>query len=278
MARLTSLNILLEDKGKDLLAESYGKVIENIEKTTISSLLKNTDLSGDPTTGSVEAKRFANTESQDYGTARSGGKGQAIKAKPVTVQLDTDRELINEVEDKDAALYGVDGLISRKSSMDEKSMRRELERAFFNVAGSEGTTVTLTATEINEQVEELILKAETLKNDYIDGIDRDMLSVVLSPEKYSAMRNYLDKVENANIQTNIAEFGMYHGVKVFPSVYLPADLEMTVMCDGAIAQPVTTTLDEANKFPASNAWHFGMFYSYGAKAVMPDTIFNVKTA
>lgn len=51
MARISSLNLLLETVGKDFLAEEYGKVIENIEQTTISAQLKNRDLSGTPTSG-----------------------------------------------------------------------------------------------------------------------------------------------------------------------------------------------------------------------------------
>ena len=58
MARISSLNVLLTDSGKDFLAEQYGKVIANIQKNPISSQLKNTDLSGSPTSGTVEAKRF----------------------------------------------------------------------------------------------------------------------------------------------------------------------------------------------------------------------------
>ena len=72
MARITSLSQLNESAGLDYLAESYGKVIDNVAKSTISSVLKNTDLSGDPTTGTLEAKRFTNTASNPYGTARSG--------------------------------------------------------------------------------------------------------------------------------------------------------------------------------------------------------------
>ena len=79
MARLDSLNILTTGENKKKLAESYGKVIENIQKSTISGLLKNADLSGTPEAGTVEAKRFVNSASNTYGTARAGGKGQALK-------------------------------------------------------------------------------------------------------------------------------------------------------------------------------------------------------
>ena len=48
MARIDSLSIQLQtsSSAKDKLKEEYGKVIENVQKNTISALLKNTDLSG----------------------------------------------------------------------------------------------------------------------------------------------------------------------------------------------------------------------------------------
>ena len=65
MPRIESLSVLLENEGKMLLSETYDGVIENVQKGTLSSTLKNTDLSGDPTSGTVEAKRFQNAEPKD---------------------------------------------------------------------------------------------------------------------------------------------------------------------------------------------------------------------
>ena len=98
MARIASLNILLSTTGNDYLAEKYGAVIANVQKRCISQLIKNTNLSGTPGAGTYEAKRFENKTSQSYGTARSGGAGQAIKATPVTVPVNVDKELIVEAE------------------------------------------------------------------------------------------------------------------------------------------------------------------------------------
>ena len=274
MARIDSLSIMLDPSGKDKLAETYGKVIDNIAKSTISAQLKNQDLSGNPAAGSVEAKRFENTGSKTYGTARSGG-GEKIKAKPVTIAINTDKELINEVEEKDVMLYGVDGLISRKAAQNQKSMQRELERAFFQEAVDSGTDASLTAeTTIEGWLEALIQKVETVSNKYVDGVDRDMIAVVLDTATYGKARTYIDTTGNANINTAAGEFGIFHGVRIFSSVYLPAGTNGIAMCEGSIAQPVVTWLDEAGKFPASNAYHFGMFYSYGTEAVMPDLIFK----
>lgn len=274
MARIVSLSQLNESAGKDYLAESYGKVIENIEKSTISSAIKNTDLSGTPSSGSLEAKRFTNTASNAYGTARSGGAGQLNVVRPVTVAIDTDRELIHEVEEKDISLYGVDGLISRKQAQDAKSMARELERKFFSVAALEGSRKTsFTANTALEIFEEFVQGIENTQNDFVDGVDRDMIHVVMNTATYGALRTYIDtNTNNANINTAIAEVGTLHGVKVYSSVYLPTGVTHLGMVEGAIAQPVITTLDDAGKFPASNAYHFGMFYSYGTKAVTPDLI------
>lgn len=276
MARIESLNMLNTEGAKSYLAEAYGKVIENVQKNTISAQIKNKDLSGDPTTGTVIATRLANTTSNAYGTARSGGKGQAVKKDEVVIAINTDRELINDVEEKDARMGGVDNLITRKSAMDEKSMARELERAFFGCASTEGTAATLKATDIEKKVEELIQLVEGTKNDFVDGVERDMINVVCSPAVYGELRTYLDKSANANVNTGAGECGTYHGVKVFSSVYLADGDDMVAIVDGAIAQPVTTTLDEADKYPASNCYHFGMFYSYGTKAVAPDLIQVVK--
>ena len=68
----------------------------------IIEMLKNTDLSGDPTSGTVEGKRFVNVVGQAYGTARSAGKGNKVKAKPVIVAIDD-----NTVNQRIQTLLGI---------------------------------------------------------------------------------------------------------------------------------------------------------------------------
>lgn len=272
MARIQSLGMLLEQGGKDYLAEEYGKVIENLEKTTISGALKNTDLSGTPASGSVEAKRFINSASKDYGTARSANKGDQVKAKPVTIAINVDKEIIEEIEEKDVSLYGVDGVVARRVANHGKSMTRELERAFFAEAVSAGSALETEKTAINEKIEALIQQIENTKNDYVDGVDRDMISVVCDTATYGELRAFLDNTSNANVATDAAEFGRFHGVKVYSSVYLPVGTKAVGMVDGAVAQPVLPTVADPEKIQLSNAIGFGIFYSYGTKAVMPDLI------
>lgn len=272
MARIESLNMLLDTTGKDYLAESYGKVIENIEKTAISAQLKNRDLSGTPESGSVEAKRFVNAESNEYGTARTGRAGVAIKVKPVIIQIDNDREIIEEIEEKDVSLCGVDSVVSRRVSNHARAMTRELERAFFDEALQEGNEVNFTAATDIAKLEEIIQKVETVQNDFVDGVPRDMISVVLSTSEYSKIRSYLD-AGNANVDTSAAEFSIYHGVRVYSSVYLPEGCSHIAMCEGAIAQPVLPKVYNAKPIELSNAIGFGIFYYYGTKVVMPDLVF-----
>lgn len=273
MARIASLAILASTTGNDYLAEKYGDVIKNIAKNTISGRIKNQNLSGDPSTGTVEAKRFSNTTSKAYGTARSGGAGEKLKAKPVVIAIDTDKELIREVETKDVRLYGVDGLVERQAAADEASVKRELERAFFTEAHTAGTEVTLTETAIADQLEELIQKLEVVKNDYVDGVPRDVMHLALAPSLYGKARTYFDKVEDGGAHGE--EFNLFHGVKVDSSTYLPEGTLAVLQVEGSIAQPVLFTRQDAQKIPFSNAYAFGLFFSYGTKAVSEDLIFYV---
>ena len=275
--RIESLNVLLDgsDSGKMLLKEAYDGVIANVQKNTVSSRIKNTDLSGDPDSGTVEAKRFANASSQDYGTARTAGKGNAVKGKTVTIAIDHNKEFIEEIEEKDIRLLGVDGLIAKRSANHANRMAAELDQKFFEVGKTEGTQFKPAAavTDIQAIVEAAILQMEKLKNNYIDGLDRSMLSITFDPDTYSAMRMYLDTVVNTNVDTTTEEFNMYHGVKCFSSNRLPAGVKFEIMMDESIAQPVKAVPYTAERIPLSEAVAVEMFYYYGTKAVTPDTIF-----
>ena len=275
MARIDSLSIQLQTdaSAKDKLAEEYGKVIENLQKSTISSVLKNNELSGDPASGTVEAKRFANAIAEDYGTARGNGYADKIKALPVVVPLNVNKELIEEVEEKDLRTYGVAGLIERRVANQQGSMKRLLERAFFNEAKTSGSALTLTATKATEKLEEAIQAIETTSNDFVDGVERDLINVIATPAFYGEVRNALDSgVNNSNVTTAVGEFGQFHGVDVYSSVYLPAGVDFIIMVKGAIAQPVLPSIYNPTKIELSDATGFGIFLYFGTKAVMPDLI------
>lgn len=277
MARIEALNILMESGGKEYLAELYGRVIEGVQKALISGGMKNMDLSGDPVSGTVEAKRFVNATSKAYGTARTAGKGDAVKAQPVTVALDKDKEIVEELEQKDVRLYGVDGVLDRRATNHILRMAAELDNAFFAAAETAATEVDLAGiTAIEDQLETVIQACENTKNDFVDGVPRSMMNLVCSTAVYGKIRNALDKLARANVDTSAEEFLGWHGVRAYSCVNLPTGCDFLVMVDGAVAQPVMADQYVAEKIPLSNAYGVSLFYHYGTKVVTPDLIFKPK--
>ena len=274
MARIDALSIELLSGGKEKLAEEYGKVIENIQARTLSSRLKNTDLSGDPTSGTVEAKRFVNVVGQAYGTARSAGKGNAVKVKPVIVAIDDNTEYIEEVEEKDLRTYGVNGLIERRTRNHENQLAVELDTKFFAEAVNAGAEFTPTKTEVSDEIEEAIQKVETTKNDFVQGVPRNMIEVVMSPAYYGSLRTKINAIGNSQNLVAMSNFeeGVFNNTKVYSSAFLPEGTDYIVMVNGAVAQPIHTSIYNPKKVDLSDATAFGLFAYKGTKAVMEDLI------
>lgn len=278
-SRLGALSIeLLGDEAKDKLAEEYGKVIENISTGTVAGLYANKDLSGDPTSGSVEAKRFANIKGKEYGTARKGGEAQKIKAQNVPVQIDDDMEYLEEVEEKDIQMYGVGGLIERRTSNHQMVMGIDNDVKFFKAMADEGTEFSCTETKINEIVSLAIATMQGMKNEFVNGVPLQMIKVAFSTTYYNKFRNYLDEATNSNIDTSIGEAGKFHGVDVFSSVNMPAGYDFIVFVDGAVAQPKHPVIYNPAQIGLSKAIGFGMFIDMGTKCVTPDLVLAKKSA
>lgn len=268
MARQDALNILINDNDKDKLAESYAGVIEGVQKESISEQIKNKNYSGDPTTGTVEIDRFKNATINDLGTARTGKKGDSLKnTGKVTVSVDTDKEIVEEIAKKDIKLFGLAGMAEKRQANHIKRMSAYLDTEFFACAEAEGTKVELTATDIQGKIEELVNSVETTVNDWVDGVDRDMLVLTVKPNIYSSLLNYIDSVPNS--LTGLTD-NYFHGVKIFSNHRQTKS--MLCMIDGAVAQLVTTDEYDAEKIPLSNDIALELFFSKGTKAVMPDLI------
>ena len=278
MPRITALNILTQDEGKEYLSELYGKVIANVMKSLVSAGMKNQDLSGDPTSGSVEAKRFVNATSQEYGTARGAGKGNSVKAEPVVVKVNKDREIVEELEEKDTRLYGVDGLLDRRAANHVVRMTSELDKEFFATAHAAAVQIEVTdGLAIEDELELIIQECENTQNDFVDGVPRTMMHLVCNTEYYGKIRNNLDKQTRANVDTGAEEFYTWHGVDTKSCVHLPDGCRYILMVDGAVAQPVMAHRYAAEKIPLSNAYGVSLFFSYGTEAVTPDLIFTNAT-
>ena len=282
MARLDALSIDLVTTGKDKLAEEYGKVIENLQHITLASRLKNTDLSGDPTSGTVEAKRFANKVGKAYGSARTAGKGDYIKAEPVVIAINDNTEYIEEVEEKDLRTYGVGGLIERRTKNHQDALAVELDTKFFAEAVSQGTSFTPSGVNpsIEDEIEEAIQTIETTKNSFVNGVPRNMIEVVMSPQYYGKLRNKINSISNSNDlgQVRNYEEGTFNNVSVFSNVFLPEGVNYVVLVKGAVAQPVMTSIYNPAKVQLSDATAFGLFAYKGTKAVTPDLIIYNGTA
>ena len=278
-SRLGALSIeLLGSEAKDKLAEEYGKVIDNIATETVAGKYCNKDLSGDPTSGSVEAKRFANSKSKPYGTARSGGAGQKIKAKNVVVPVDDDVEYIEEVEEKDLQMYGVNGLIERRTANHGMVMGIDNDTKFFQAMADEGTAFTCTETAINKIVSKAISTMRKTKNDFVNGVPLQLIKVAFSEDCYNDMRDWLDETAKSNIDTSIGEIGRFHGVDVFSTVNMPEGIDFIVFIDGAVAQPKHPVIYNPAQIELSKAIGFGMFIDMGTKVVTPDLILVKESA
>ena len=275
MARQDALNIYVTGTTKDKLAETYGDVIEAVQKGAISEQIKNKNYSGDPTTGSVVINRFKNATINNLGTARSGGEGTAlVNNGQVTINVDTDKEIVEELSKKDVKLFGLDGMAEKRKANHAKRMIAYLDREFFACAEGEGSAVTFTtaATDVASKLEELIQSVETTNNDWVDGVDRDMIVVTVTPSVYSKIQNYIDSVPNS---INGVNDNYFHGVRVFSNHRQTK--AAIAMIEGAVAQLVTTDEYEAEKIPLSNNIALELFFSKGTKAVMPDLIKHVDT-
>ena len=293
MARTNAISLLAGASTPATLAEIYGLVIENVQKSTLSTSLKSQQYTGNPAAGSVEFKRFANSEAKTYGTARTAAKGDKITVPPTTVNLSTHKEIVEEVAKFDLDTFGVAGIMQRRADNHVLTMAADLDRAFFAEANTSGTAFTPGSgvTEIQDIVESMIQTLEVVKNDYTDGVDRGMMDLVLSPAQYGKLRTFLDTQSNPNVNTAGEEFGMYHGVRVYSCTRLPVTTETVetsktktttngiLMIRGAVAQPVVVDqYSNPEKIPLSNDYAVSLFYDYGVKALTPDLIFKWQTS
>ena len=277
MARTNAISLLAGASTPATLAEIYGLVIENVQKSTLSTSLKSQQYTGNPAAGSVEFKRFANSEAKTYGTARTAAKGDKITVPPTTVNLSTHKEIVEEVAKFDLDTFGVAGIMQRRADNHVLTMAADLDRAFFAEANTSGTAFTpgSAVTEIQDIVESMIQTLEVVKNDYTDGVDRGMMDLVLSPAQYGKLRTFLDTQSNPNVDTAGEEFGMYHGVRVYSCTRLAEKCNGLLMIRGAVAQPVVVDqYSNPEKIPLSNDFAVSLFYDYGTKALTPDLIFK----
>lgn len=272
MARQNALSIKKSNGStEEQLQELYGQVIENLQKSALSVRLKNNSWSGDPTSGSVEFDRFANATSKAYGTARSAGFGDKLKDGKITLNIDQDREIVEEIAKKDVQLFGVSNIMARRAVNHDKRMAAELDRAFFNALVAAGTehTFSLGASDPEDKFEELVQLIETAENDYVDGVDRSLIVVTVKPSIYGTLKNFLNTL-NDRYSENETIQGI-NGVEILSNTRQTAD--WIAFTYASVGQPVMADQYQDEKIPLSNDHAVELFYHYGTKVLTPDLVF-----
>lgn len=256
---------------KDKLANVLDGVIENIQISAVSEVLKNKEGSGDPEGGSIEYKRFANATLQDKGTARASKEGTALKAKPVIVNLNDDKEIIEELQTKDLKLYGIAGMAEKRMQNFTKRVIAYLDKAFFAKAIAVGTAYTGTSTNAQDIIDDMIVTAKSTESDFIDGIDSEDLAIVLSNKYRKELKNALDELPNGTDATN-GIIGMYDGIEVFETHRLPKGTNAIVMLKGSIAQPYFISEYDLEKIPLDDSFALQTFLYTGVEALAEEAI------
>ena len=155
-------------------------------------------------------------------------------------------------------------------------MIADLDRAFFSALETAGTAVTLDegVVAIEDVVEAMVQSISTVTNDYIDGVDREMIVLTFNPTAYGKLRNHIDKVLVVN-DAGEEEVAMFHGVRAFENTRQTSAIIATVF--GSAAQPVLVNEYADEKVNLSNAHAVELFYSYGTGVVTPDLVKKLAT-
>lgn len=272
MGKVDSLSMLNTEGGFLALKEKYNGMIEEVQKESVTNLIKNKDLSGSVTSGSVVAHRMVTAEPKDYGTARASGKGEKIEGTEITILVDDYKELIAEIDEFDVVGTPVDDVVNRKVDDQKLSLQADLDEKFWNatVGYAEGVFAT-TETAIEKQIEKLIQKVEKTKNKYIkNGVPRNRIVLILDPETYGDLDNKINTLPSAAGST-AGQVEVFHNVRVFSAI-LPAGVKAIAMAVGSVAQPYFIKEMKPGQIGLSNAYGFGFFYKNKAQTVQPDLI------
>ena len=291
MAMTDALSIYLENgTTKAYLKNVLAGIFENYQKEALSARLKSKNANLNRPAGSYEFKRFANSTVKDYGTARAAGKGDKIIAPPIVVNLDKNKEIVEEVNffDADGSFTdeGFKAMVERRKTNFELSVTDFLDMDFFSAAKTGGTAATalgvtdLDATKsFKRQIETLVGKFEKTgkngtENKYVRGIDRRYMALVLDSSLYGLVKDELNDCRNFSQMISDEKFTGINGVACFSSVNLPDGADYVLMTMDSIAQPVLPSGFEFEKIPLSIEYAMEMFFRYGSKVLAPELVLH----
>lgn len=276
MARTEALSIYVSEDVKAELKNKIAGVFENLAKKTISGRLKSKNGVLNEKAGSFEFKRFANATRQEYGTARKAGEGNKIKAIPIPVNMDRNSEIVEEANSFDAASFTDEDLtafLARRKVAIQQSVERDLDREFFAAIKTQGTqsAVVIDKTKpIKPQLGQVIVAMETTTNEYVDGIEREQMALVLSPALYELVKDELNDCYNFSGDVADEVFKGLNGVATFSSHRLPAGVDFELVVMDSVAQPVMITDTDIEKIPLSTEYAVEVFYRNGTKVLAKE--------
>lgn len=284
MAQTQALSIYQGAEAKAYLRNVIVGIFENIGKDTLAGRFKSTNANLAEAAGSYEFKRFANATSQAYGTARTAGKGGKIVAPPVIVNLDNDKEIVEELNLFDGQSFTqetFEAFVTRRKNAIALAVQRELDRAFFAAAKTGGTNANVAIDldgDIVKQLESVILKLEETKNEFVDGVDRELMALVVSPKLYSGLKTELNDVYNFSGTVEEGTFKGINGVATFSSNRLPDGVDYVLLTMDSIAQPVIMTGVDVEKIQLSNDYAVETFFRFGSKVLASELVLYGATA
>ena len=139
-----SLNVAqLSKETNALMEQAYGALIANYQRRIISPVMRNASLSGTLQSGYVRAARYANSQSQKYGSARANLKGNSLIEKKVLVQIKQLLEIVEEFEQFDLRTMPAffNEVIAGRNTSHSDTMARDREEDFFATGRDAGTRV-----------------------------------------------------------------------------------------------------------------------------------------
>jgi hypothetical protein len=303
MANTNTLSIYLADATTQAyLRNVIAGIFENYQKTSVSAKLKSKNANLTQKAGSYEFKRFANSTVREYGTARTANKGDKVIAPPVVVNLDKNKEIVEEVNFFDADGSFTDesfqGFVNKRKINFELSLADWLDLEFFSEIKTSGTAATTLkdatgaaiadidlTKKLRTQLEAVIGAVEKTgkdgtENKYVRGVDRRFMALVLDSRLYGLIKDELNDCYNFAGNTADEVFPGLNGVAVFSTVNLPDGCDYQLVTMDSVAQPVIEKGFDFEKIPLSNDYAMEMFFRYGTKALAPELAVwgKIKTA
>lgn len=291
MARTNSISIFEDANTQAKLNEIQAGIVENLQKNGNSFRFKSQNANLEEKAGSYNFKRFVNSQSREYGTARTAGAGDKITAPEITVNIDDHKEIVEEIAKFDAERFGVDksavSIIEKRKTNHEMTLKKDIERKFWQEAylkaiigddlGMKGQVKPGVGAAGNTPIDEYLdsvnfVALETVKNDYVDGVDRDLIGCVVSPTLYSKLKSRINTLYNANFAVADKELQGINGVAIFNEHYLPKKVESITLVKEALAQPLSIDEYQGERIPLSNDYAIELFYDKGTKALAADLI------